>query len=746
MEFIIEVERGNRLMGNRFFQIINLKSFFAYIIITLLSFLMLVYIMELWDVDLNVPLVYLGDGLSAGMLVKSVIDNGWFLENQYLGAPIGANLYDYPLSDGFHFLLMKLIALFHPDYAFVMNFYLILTFPFTAIVSFFVFRQFNISYIPAFVGSMLYTFLPYHFFRWAGGHIFLAAYYTVPLVVMVFLWMFCEKNFLFFYNEDKGKYKFELFSFKSMVSIIACLLISSSGIYYAFFTCFFLAVQGLAISIFRKRFIPIVVAGFLISTVCIGVFANVVPNIIYTHYNGENSEVGKRSPLEADLYGLKISQLLLPISGHRISFLKELKEKYNSSFPLVNENDNASLGILGSTGFLISLYIFLFRREQKNDIKQNLSFLNVCSILFASIGGLSTLFSILISPQIRGYNRISVFIAFFSIFILVLVFNDFKKKFISNRALKIVFNTFLIIICLVGILDQTNKNFFLPYEILEKEYKNDKEFIRKIEVSLPKGAMIFQMPYVSFPEQPPVNQMGGYDLAKGYLHSTNLKWNFGATTGRESDAWQKNTINKTLDEMIETLSLAGFKGIYIDRNGYADKGIEIEGKLSSILKTKPLISENQRLSFFNMETYNKEVENKYTKNELNLKRDNALHPVLLTWKNGFYGLEQNESGSWRWSQDKSSMIINNYSSKERIVTIEMSFQTGYEQLSSLFIETPTFKEELKVNNKEKKYIKTIRIPSGSYIIKFTSNAEKVNVPDESRNLFFRVNNFKIDYK
>jgi len=122
--------------------------------------------------------------------------NARLLKQLPRGVRIGDNtnafrLYYIPrhLKRFYHFLLIKLLSLFSSDYALIFNFYFLLTFPLTTISSLYVFRHFNISYLVAVLGSLLYSFLPYHFFR-NQHHLVLAGYYIVPLMVMVLLWVF----------------------------------------------------------------------------------------------------------------------------------------------------------------------------------------------------------------------------------------------------------------------------------------------------------------------------------------------------------------------------------------------------------------------------------------------------------------------------------------------------------------------------------------------------------------------------
>jgi hypothetical protein len=153
-----------------------LKAFAMYLICIIVCILTLVWVMKLWRMDLNIPLGYGGDSLFYSMCIKGVADNGWFLSNNYIGAPYGMNLYDFPMSDNLHFVIIKFLLFIVPNWVTTLNIYYLITFPLTALTTMIVLRQFKISYPIAILGSILYTFLPYHFMR-GISHLFLAAYH-----------------------------------------------------------------------------------------------------------------------------------------------------------------------------------------------------------------------------------------------------------------------------------------------------------------------------------------------------------------------------------------------------------------------------------------------------------------------------------------------------------------------------------------------------------------------------------------
>jgi phosphoglycerol transferase len=354
-----------------------------------------------------------------------------------------------------------------------------------------------------------------------------------------------------------------------------------------------------------------------------------MPSIKYTYENGKNFEL-TRSAVDAEVYGMKIIQLLLPVSGHRIHYLDQLKSKYKYApyRPLINENDFSTLGVIGSVGFF-SLIWWLFNKKpdvSNIELKHNLSILNASAVFLGTIGGFGSLIS-LIFPQIRGYNRLSIFIAFFSLFAVVLFLEEYYRKYVKSMKRKMLFYSFLTILLAIGLLDQTTKYFVPAYASIKTEYLSDKNFISKIEASVPKNTMIFQLPYVAFPGSWPIHKMTDYAHFKGYLHSKDLHWSYGAMRGRKGDKWQRVISKLPLNELVETVSLAGFGGIYIDRYAYTDEGAGLEKELSSLLNTKPIVSANNRLVFFSIPEY-KDTE-RSMKREQGLKTKNKSEQEIL---------------------------------------------------------------------------------------------------------------------
>ena len=605
-------------------------SIFAHLIAIALCLIILTWIMKLWCADLKIPFCYVGDAMLFNALAKGIIDNGWCLHNPYLGMPIGHDMYDFPLSQPIDFMLIRLISIFAHDYAMTVNLYFLITFPLTTLTTMLVFRHFKVSFAASILGSLLFSFMPYHFLR-GVAHLNLSAYYMIPPMVMVILWVFVEPSLLF---RDKDIDKNRLLNKKFAISALICLLISFAFIYYPFFSCFLLLIAGMSSCISHRNKYPLLNSFILISIILIGVLANISPTLIYQHENGKNLQVLDRIPAESEIFGLKIIQLIKPVDGHRIDSLAKLSDSYSRTAPLVNENTIASLGLIGSIGFLILITWAFFRISDKlnykiHDILNYLCILNLSSVLLATIGGFGTIFAYLIFPQIRSYNRISIFIAFFSIFAIILLINQLISKSIKIKRSLLLHSLIVCLILLIGVFDQTNGSFVPQYDSIKDEYMNDKIFINNIEHIMPENAMIFQLPYVPFPEYPLINNMNDYSHFRAYLHSNSLRWSYGAMKGRSGDVWQRAVAGMPTENMLKTLSQTGFQGVYLDCYGFEDGGAKLISAVKQNLKVEPLISDNGRLYFFDMTEFNKKMGANYS----------DIDSIPITFNSGWYGTE-----------------------------------------------------------------------------------------------------------
>lgn len=703
------------------------KKIFYFFLLAITSLIPFAIRYKIWQINFLIPFSYNGDIMWNLVSIKTFIETGWHVTNNSLGAPFGYNIIDYPLSDLLHLLFIKFLSLFINNAPLILNIFYIFTFVSTFLTSFFVLKHFKIRSGLSIVGAYLFTYLPFHLIR-GENHLFLSSYFMIPPIAMVIYWIMDKKSISFK----------NIFNKKTLLSIVIALLISSTGIYYAFFSAVFLLFAGVVGSI-QYRQIRNIFAAVVISFIILGgVLINIYPNILHQISYGRTQAVG-RSPTEAEYYGLKIIGLFIPNSSYRISILRKFQVKYMTYALTKDEGGTSYLGIFGIIGFFI-LLINLIKKIKFDAILDNISYLNLWGILFATVSGFAIFFTYIVSENIRVYQRISIFIAFFCISAFIFVLNKLLSKI---KVKKYLYFLIVFIITVVGLIDQTAVYIPEP-RIFYKDFLSDKKFVGQIESVVAKDTMILQLPYKAFPETPPVHALGDYDLFRSYLHSHNLKWSYGTTKGTSQDQWLKNLSELPVEQMVKTAAVGGYGGIYFNTAGYEDKGKQIEQKLSSILDKKPVKSDTKDQVFFSLTDYKQKLIKQYGREEIERQREKILTlPLSVNWNTSFYPEEKDDQDNWHWSKKQSSLIIVNDNENTKNVILEFYAVSNYPELSNLYINGDLFSKHLRINGQRQLFKVKLKIPPGAHKISFKTDSKKVSVPTEARDLYFRLFNFKL---
>src|SRR5262249_45135246 len=152
--------------------------------------------------------------------------------------------------------------------------------------------------------------------------------------------------------------------------------------------------------------------------------------------------------------------------------------------------------LIGSTGFLILVARLLFRRQgsSRPSLLDCLTTLTGYAVLLGTVGGFGSVFNFLATPLIRQYNRLSIFIAFFAFAAVALLLDGIAARHVRSAGAKLLFSALLGGLLVVGILDQTAPSLLPIYRAVKQEYRNDAEFVSRMEAELPSGACVFQLP------------------------------------------------------------------------------------------------------------------------------------------------------------------------------------------------------------------------------------------------------------
>lgn len=573
------------------------KEGISVIVLFALVFITLFFSFDFAHYDMSMPIVYSGgDEFSAYKNAKMVSeDSGWIYETERLGAPYGAQYYDFmpdSLLNVDNFLL-KFFGLFTNDVVLNVNLTVFFLFFVVAATAYYAMRQMGVRNDFAVMGALSFDFMYYHFMRLVS-HFSLGACEFVPLSVLLCVWLWKDEQ-LFAFGKGFFRYK------KNYAVIVFAFLIANNGIaYYAFFTCMFLGITGVSKAIKERKLRPLGKMCGMIAWIVVFLITALIPSLLYQIQNG--SLLTSRQVGDSELYALKIIQMLVPYKDYGIGKLQDFHEEYYKVFTFT-EAYMSYLGIVAGLGFLF-LLVALLRRKTEGDYRKSvitlLVELNIFAVLFATMGGFSSIFANFVTGLIRGVNRISIFIGFFAVSAVCIWMTHFvKNKFVRFKKIKYAGYVVFVAVVVFGLWDQIPANMTGNSAVYAEEKRSDKEFIETIETQLPENAMIYQLPYHPYPEGGPVYNMADYHLLTGYLYSDTLRWSYGGSKGREGDQWNREMSEKELPDMVEALKKQGFAGIYLDKRAYEDAVFtNIYNVINVCLGYEPIGSRNGNLYFW----------------------------------------------------------------------------------------------------------------------------------------------------
>jgi phosphoglycerol transferase len=403
---------------------------------------------------------------------------------------------------------------------------------------------------------MLYTFLPFHFYRFE--HLTYTWFFVVPAYFLIAFKLFCF--------EDGEKFEFS----KEGHLIMLLFFLSCFGVYYTLFGLIIILFSACLNCLHRNFFQLGKMAIALAGTLILGLIVNLLPNIWFILTNkSQLSDSVVRSKTAGDVYSFRLIQLLLPNQEHLFTPLRTLADAYNSNASYVNENRFATLGFVGSFGFIISLLV-LFRGNSENR-RSTLWFLSSVSwflFLVGSTGGFGPMATYLGWESIRGWNRISVFIAFGCIAGAFVFLQLIVKR---SRHILLV----SILILAFGLLDQVGGFYAFRTDQAEAEFVDSRNFVELIEKSLPVGSAIYNLPYTDIPEPNPTNGLA-YENGEGFFHSKTLKWSYGVNKSTDGANFFRSLASESIPTQMRVIKRLGFNGVYLDLRGFGSDAEQLK--------------------------------------------------------------------------------------------------------------------------------------------------------------------------
>lgn len=264
--------------------------------------------------------------------------------------------------------------------------------------------------------------------------------------------------------------------------------------------------------------------------------------------------------------------------------------------PYINENKYASLGFIASIVFLaLCIYLIYTFIKKKGTLFYDFCSLTVlCCVLFATVGGFGAIFNFLVTPEIRAYNRISIYIMCICLIAMAVFINAAEwKKWIKYCV--------LIVLIVVARYDQIVISDEDVWTVNEEIAEVNSEFYSAIEAKMEPDSMIYQIPFREFPETAVIEGLGPYNQLEAYVFTDTLQWSHGGIKGRNVTAQELYIDDGMSREFIDDIVSQGFQGVCVDLRGYsAEMDAKVISFYSDTLGLEPIISLDGTRYFYDL--------------------------------------------------------------------------------------------------------------------------------------------------
>ncbi|WP_159081289.1 hypothetical protein [Nocardioides sediminis] len=496
-----------------------------------------------------------GDSLSFVALVQNIVETGWYESGERLNAPFGQNVHGYALTDE---LLMGVVGkVFVPLFgsaSAATNWWVTLTFPMAAVTAVYLARYLGLSRASSAVSGLAFAILPDHLLR-TTGHYSLATTWVIPVVVLAALSLLHPRPM-------SGRSRVAWHG--ALLAGLVCVTLTNA--YYAVFGGFLIMVAGVAAAVSTRT--VRVLGHAVLRCTALG-----VPLVltVWLDKRGLPSPLGyeafavTRSPGDADIYGGRITAMLLPAQSHRFEVFRDLRSAYETSFAAHAETP--ALGLVAALGFcgLVIWSLLAYWRPRWLEAHRRLSSLaglTWVSVLVFATGGVGNAWAfVLDGGGIRVWSRMHVFIALLALLAVGLCIDALRRP--LARALAVGG------VLVVVLVDQTTP-LYRPDTAATTAMKTEVEALTAaIAEDAGSGAAVYQYPEISY--LVPQRETAPASLSDGFLpyvyssEESGLRWSYGGLQGDPRADWQLALGQRPLVEQAALLSNAGFAGILVDR-------------------------------------------------------------------------------------------------------------------------------------------------------------------------------------
>jgi hypothetical protein len=553
-------------------------------------------------------------------LVRGYIDQGPYADNPLFGAPFALNTGWSSTGNDLHVWILSALGMISSDPFTVLAIYFFATFPLSAVTMYWLCRKYGVAKPAAVMAGVLFSVVPGHQERFP--HLFLAAYWAVPFAAWLILETAGGRSVLA--ARSSGTRSGRLQELTPPVLMVFAL--GLGDVYYVAFTLV-IAAPVIALRQLRRR--SLAELGALSVPLVLLVTPTLVSIAIARRRADRDAITGGmpfgRTFLDSGRWAGQIIDLVLPWPGHRVPALGQRTQAYDALTGTTGEvSAIGAVALLGIVGVMLASGTALLRGRLAvmDPLLAAITVAVVISLAFFTRGGLGALTAFLVTPQIRTWSRLFLFLALFGLLALSRFVTRLDRRADGGRRVVAV----SVLLLLLGVLDQTSPARAPDYAGNRARLAGLTDFDDRIQQSLGSGCTVFVLPIVGFPE---VNDDLWPDLMSLGLASKDLRWSFGAIKGTAPADWQLGLSSDDGQRMVDDLASLDFCGVVVE-SSLTQRVPTLAAQIPRILGRPVAVSGDQRYTAYDLREARRELESKVGGAGLRARSEASLHPVIAT--------------------------------------------------------------------------------------------------------------------
>jgi phosphoglycerol transferase len=526
--------------------------------------------------NMQVPLTFVGDGLSVAVFLQRQLEGSWFFENMRMGYPFVSTLYEYP-KPLFDMLMTKFVGLFSPSWIEAYAWLYLLGYVPIFVAAYAVLRSWQVSIAWSVIGALAFDMMSTHHERL--NHMAYVWYFFVP-IVCAYAWRIWRGESLW----DKS-YRWR--------NVMFFVIIGFFNAYWTFMTSLVMILASLGGALRERNWRILRDGVIVVAVIAVGLVINYTPSWSYNFFDPTDISLARKIE-DSDTFALWLSAVITPAPLYTA-----LGQSYNAFLlaqGMASEHDyNPFLASIGLAGLMLVLPQRLLGRN----VHPFLLFLATISIgimLYAMVGGIGLGVSLYVTSFVRGINRIMFYLSFIGIAALVWGLSRLLGRLPAHHRW---LHWPIVGLALVSVwhdsaLSQVHYE-EQTWSARQQQWQRESVFYRDAQQLIGATAAVYQLPIVSFPEVD-----GEYRQTRCYLYST-LFCSHGTFHGRDAHQFFVALQAEPMARQVDIAARLGFDAIEITRNLFADRYPTLEADLQQVLGRGPdLVSPDGQIALYKL--------------------------------------------------------------------------------------------------------------------------------------------------